>query len=102
MSSGDCDFNKRLCIICQNDASKLRSSLMSNPDGENNLRAAANKKEDIVLKRINIADNEGVHFYYHVTTTCYKSYCHKQKLADVEKKRKKSNEKDEESSETCV
>ena len=96
------DFNALLCVLCQKDDQELLQTVTSTRDGENKLREAAEIRGGIVKNRIEIADNQGTRFYYHMTNECYKSYTHKNKL-EAEKKRKKSEEdKNNEPDEVCM
>jgi len=89
-------FNQSLCIICQKD-DKL--PLTSELTGRNNVKRAAEIRNDAVTKRLrSIAWKDGNQvnddktFVYHNTNTCYKNYTHANKLKSIEAKNKQEDE----------
>ena len=82
--------NPDKCIICQKSDTKL-DSLHGGDAGRKRVREAAELKDDIVHKRLNIL-GPNCAFKYHNTYACYKQYTDKRNLESFREKQSTDHE----------
>ena len=82
--------NPDKCIICQKGDTKL-DSLHGGYAGRKRVREAAELKDDIVHKRLNIL-GPNCAFKYHNTYACYKQYADKRNLESFREKQSTDHE----------
>ena len=89
--------NAQLCIICQKKEQNVKIT-KPGPGGKAKLKHAATLRQDDVIKRLKLIEDEGIPYVYHNANNFYKSYTHKKVLDVLETKMAKiddSNEQDD-------
>ena len=69
------------CIICQKDDSK--DPCTPSEAGKLSMKRAADVRNDIVSKRLKIAEESGIEYCYHNLNACFKGYVRKAKYSII-------------------
>lgn len=89
LMESEVQFKQDLCIICQESTD---TAVTSSDTGRRQVIEAATIRDDDVLKRIQMLDDQP--FVYHSTNKCYKTYTMKKTLARIQQKRLAANIED--------
>ena len=68
-------FDPEKCIICQKD--DIKNPCVPTEAGKLSMKRAADVRNDIVAKRLKIAEDTDVDYVYHNLNTCFKGYVRK-------------------------